>query len=123
MRHAAPNQPFGATSIEAKLVEDRIGLVDTVRVGSVIQHRQRLSSAGAPLELLPVEKFDHNLVRRCCAVEPNLAQTTLAIFSTVSKSKRRRRCGEVPEMLWVIRRGAHRRPERLGVRGKIVARA
>jgi hypothetical protein len=57
--HATPNQPFGAPSIEAKLAENGIGFVDTARVGSVVQHRQRLSGAGTTFELFPVEKFGH----------------------------------------------------------------
>jgi len=61
-RHAAPNEPFGTPPIEAKLVEDGIGLVDTVHVLSVMQHCQRLSGAGAAFDLLPVEKFGHGLL-------------------------------------------------------------
>jgi hypothetical protein len=63
LRHAAPDQPFGALPIEAKLVEDGIGLVDAVRVPSVMQHRQSLSGAGAAFHLLPVEELDHGLLR------------------------------------------------------------
>jgi len=61
-RHSAPNQPFSAPSIEAKLVEDGIGLVDTVRIRSVMQHRQRLSGTGAAFEFFPVERFGHDFV-------------------------------------------------------------
>jgi hypothetical protein len=62
LRHTAPNQPFGAHPIEAKLVEDGIGLVDTVGIHSVVKHRQRLSGAGAAFHLLPVEKLGHGLL-------------------------------------------------------------
>jgi hypothetical protein len=57
-RHSAPNQPFGSLPIKAKLVEDGIGLADTVRF-SVVQHRQRLSGASAAFNFFPVEKFGH----------------------------------------------------------------
>jgi hypothetical protein len=62
LRHTAPNQPFGAFPIEAKLVEDGIGLVDKVRIHSVAKHRQRLGGAGAALHLLPVEKLGHGFL-------------------------------------------------------------
>jgi hypothetical protein len=58
-RHAAPNQPFGAHPIEAKLIKNRIGLIDTVHVRSVVQHRQRVSGAGPAFDLFPVEKVGH----------------------------------------------------------------
>jgi hypothetical protein len=72
LRHAAPDQPFGALPIEAKLIEDGIGLVDNVCIRFVVQHRQRLSGAGAPCELSPVEKFGHDLVLCGSSIaEPN----------------------------------------------------
>jgi hypothetical protein len=48
--------------IEAKLIEDGIALIDKACVRFVVQHRQRLSGAGAPCELSPVEKFGHDPV-------------------------------------------------------------
>ena len=64
-RHAAPNQPFGAHPIEAKLIENGIGPIDTVRVRSVMQHRQRVSGAGPAFDLFPVEKVGHGPVQAC----------------------------------------------------------
>jgi hypothetical protein len=62
LRHSAPDQPFGALTIEANLVEDGIGPVDDGLIRMVVQHRQRLGGAGAAFELFPVEKFGHDLV-------------------------------------------------------------
>jgi hypothetical protein len=60
--HTAPNQPFSALPIEAKLVKDGIGPVDTVQIHSVVKHCQCLSRAGAAFHLLPVEKLGHDLL-------------------------------------------------------------